>query len=284
MFKFKFFVVLCAVFLSSLAASEQETPRVLVSLSPHEYFVERIGGKTLAPLTLVPPGVSAHSYEPTPKQMLEAIKGKVWFRMGESFEQKLLKSFKFHTPDMLIVDLRENIDLLPAEDGHRCHVHECEDLHFWLSPRLMKTQVETISHTLITRFKEHKDVYAKNTKIVLDELTKLDQEITSTLAGLKNRTIAVSHPDFGYFAKDYNLKQIAIEIEGKEPSTKQVMGLLAKLKENEIKTIFVQKQHNLKAAHAIAEQIGAKVVIIDLFEKDYFKSLQKIAEQIAQKD
>ena len=59
---------------------------------------------------MVPAGASSHTYEPTPRQMVVAGQAKLWFRIGEPFENRAVQALTSHHPDLEIVDLRQGLD------------------------------------------------------------------------------------------------------------------------------------------------------------------------------
>ncbi len=73
----------------------------------------------------------------------------------------------------------------------------------------------------------------------------------------------IFHPALTYLANDYGLVQIPVEIEGKEPSPAAMKFFIDTGREKEIKTIFVQKEFDIKNAGTIADEIGADITIID---------------------
>ena len=290
--KLPFLLLLCLSLFSNLSANLPHTQNdrnnkshyVLVSVAPYKFFVEAIAGKTLNVGLLVPAGTSFHHFEPTPKQMLAACSADLWFRMGESFETRLIQVLKSHCPNMQIFDLREGLNLI--EDPHHA-CHECcasessADLHIWLNPLLVKIQVERIAKELIQLYPEHQEEFQKRLQTLQQELVDLDQHIKTLLEPLKNRTIMVSHPAYAYFAKTYNLTQLPIEYEGKDPSPRQLTEILNKARAAKITTIFIQPQHSSKGAYLIAKELNAKVVTLDPYAENYFVMMNEIAKSFA---
>lgn len=277
-------VVLNPIF--SLSSEERSLTRtVLVSVAPYRFFVEKIAGDTVTSYVLVPAGASFHTYEPTPRQVLDASRADVWFRIGETFEQHVYEALKNHHPEMEVVDLRKGLDLITYA-VHPCH--HCqqahgggEDLHFWLSPRLAKIQANTIADTLIKLYPEHRETYEKRRDSFLKELDALDLEIAQMLKPLKNRWLLVSHPAYAYFCRDYDLTQFSIEFEGKDPTVQQLTKLLQKAKEHSNKRIYIQTQYSNKGAKLVASYLGAQLVTLDPYAEDYFSSMHDIALQFS---
>ena len=268
----------------SSSPSSFVTPSVLVSVAPHKYFVEKIAKGTVNVLLMVPAGASAHTYEPTPRQMVAVSKATLWFRIGESFETRAIQALKSHHPDLKIVDLREGLDLISTND----HPGSCKcckgafDLHFWLSARQAQIQAQTIAAALSQAFPDQANFYQANLETFRQELKELDQKIQTLLNPLKNRNILVSHPAYAYFCRDYTLQQHAIEIEGKDPTPQQMTKLLNLARQLKITTIFIQMQYNNKAAKLVAETLNACLVTLDPYSENYIPTMLEIAHAFAE--
>lgn len=271
--------------------SEAET-YVLVSVAPHKFFVEKIAGDTLKVELMVPAGASSHTFEPTPKQMMKASNADMWFQIGESFEPRASQALLSHNPKLQLVNLRNGLDLIVSKNGEEghckcCHSSSnkndyCVDPHFWLSARQAKIQAATIADALSQRYPEHKTLYETNLKKFQKELDDLDQEIQTILKPLKNRLIMVSHPAYAYFCRDYDLKQLSIEFEGKDPTPQQLTKTINTARDAHITKIFIQMQYNNKGARLIAKQIGAEVVTLDPYAENYIETMRDIARNFAQ--
>ncbi len=269
--------------LSAFSFAAEEPPTILVSLAPYKFFVERIANGTVSVLLMVPVGASAHTYEPTPKQMVRASTGNIWFTIGESFEAKAVPAIRSHNPQLQTVDLRQGVDLIISDpqSGQCCCNTHCQDPHIWLSARQAKTQVKTIADALKQRYPTHAALYEKNLEALQKELATLDTTITQELVHLNNRTILVSHPSYAYFCRDYNLKQLSIEFEGKDPTPRQLTQLLNQARQEHIRKIFVQPQYSRKGANMFAKELDATVIVLDPYSEEYFDSMHKIAHAIA---
>lgn len=269
----------------SLFSAQEDPPYILVTVAPHKFFVEKIAKETVRVHLMVPAGASAHTYEPTTKQMLTAAKGKIWFRTGETFENRAIQALKSHHPNLEIIDLKEGLDLISCEEGKNC-CRCCPgafDLHFWLSARQAKIQAKTIANSLSKTFPTHANFYQQNLKAFEKELEDLDQKIQIILNPLQNRNIFVSHPAYAYFCRDYDLNQYSIEVEGKDPTPQQMTKLLNLARQFRVSSIFIQMQYNNKAARLVAETLGAKLVILDPYSEQYLNSMLEIAHAFAEK-
>ncbi len=269
------------LFIASFFCLHAEESTILVSVSPHKYFVERIAGDTVKVQVLVPTGASSHTFEPTPKLMISASKASIWFMVGEGFEPRLRDALKSHHPDMLFVNMREGVDMITASEGscHCCHDANMQDMHIWLSPREVKAQARTIAQTLEQKYPAHRDLYQKNLEAFIVELDALDADIRHSLSNKSTNVIMVMHPAYAYFVRDYGLEQLSIESEGKDPTPKQMTSIIEKARRAHVKKIFIQPQYSSKGARLIAAQIGAEVVELDPYSEDYMNSMRAIGQQ-----
>lgn len=276
-------------------ASIQSTlskPLVIVSLSPYDTFVKDIAGDTLNVKVAVPPNYNAHVFEPTPQHLANFHHASLWFGIGEPFESILLRALTQHNPQLIKVDLSQNIPLRHDEStcsaGHSHCLHsalasdETIDRHFWMSPHIAWLQVETIAKTLIHTFPENKELYLKNLEIFREKLHNLDLDLHHLLEPYKNQAIIISHPSLGYFCQDYDLVQISIESEGKTPLPADLYKVLALAKEHKALCVFTQEQFDNKGALMMAKQLQLPVYSINPNLPEYFDNLMTIAKNITQ--
>ena len=160
-------------------------------------------------------------------------------------------------------------------------LEEAEDPHIWLSPKRVKAQAKTIYQTLAQLDPGQEAIYRANFEKFSQELDALDQEIRQNLAGIKNKKFMVFHPEWGYFAQDYGLEMIAIEIDGNEPSAAQLGQLIKQAKKENIKVIFTQPEFSQKSAETIAREIGGQVIPISAFAENWSENLRQVSQKMA---
>ena len=93
----------------------------------------------------------------------------------------------------------------------------------------------------------------------------------------------VFHPAWGYFAKAYGLRQLPVEIEGKEPKPKELMRLIDEAREEKVKAIFTQPEFSDATAKVISEELGIKVVKASSLSPDWLQGLIDLSTAIAGK-
>jgi zinc transport system substrate-binding protein len=90
----------------------------------------------------------------------------------------------------------------------------------------------------------------------------------------------IYHPNLGYLARDYGLEEVPVEFEGKEPPPSRMRLLIDLARERGMKTIFVQKEYDIKNAKAIADETGAKITIIDPLSENWLKATSDIIDAL----
>ncbi len=290
------FVALAFLFASPVQA---ERLPVFVSIIPQAFFLERIGGDHVDVTVLVSPGMSPHTYEPTPRQMTALAEARLYFRIGSPFESRLLEKIEGTHSNVAIVDTRRGVPLLyfdePHSHGHshgdddkhgqsagtgRRHGQSNADPHIWLDPKRVMIQAGTIAEALVSADPAHADRYRENLASFEADLRRIDETLTEILAPLAGQVFYVFHPAFGYFADSYGLRQRAIEIDGKEPTPRQLVAVIEQARREGVRVIFVQPQFPTRQAEAMAREIGGAVIPLNPLAGDYLANLERIAEAI----
>ena len=282
-------IFLFIVMFSFLNAS---TEQLTVNILPQKYFVEKIVKDKFTINVMVKPGVSPHNFEPKPSQMKSLVNSKAYFLVGDPFEQAWMDKFKQNAKNTLFVDTTKGIEKIQMEEHnhhdeanvdakHDEHDHSGFDPHVWLDPLLVKIQAKNIYEAMVEIDSQNGDFYKTNYEEFIKELDTLDENIKTILSPYKDKAFMVFHPSWGYFAKRYDLEQISIEIEGKEPKPNELVELIEEAKKYDIKIVFVAPQFSQKSAKTISKNINANVVEIDPLSDNWKESMLDTANQIA---
>ena len=275
-----------------LNASKQE---LTVSISPQKYFVQKIVKDKFDINVMVKPGASPHTYEPKSSQMKSLSNSKIYFYTGVSFENAWLDKFKLSAKNTIFVDTAVGIEKLAMEahshegeehnehkdEAKHDHENEALDPHIWLDPILVKIQAKNIYEAIVKIDSVNSEFYKTNYEEFLKELDLINNELETILKPYENRAFMVFHPSWGYFAKRYNLEQISVEVEGKEPKPNELVELIKDAKIHDIKIVFVSPQFSQKTAKTISSSINAKVVSIDALDENWASSILSTAKEIA---
>ncbi|BBO76878.1 cation ABC transporter substrate-binding protein [Desulfosarcina widdelii] len=292
---FNFLSIICMLFgFASTAAADDKLP-VFVSIVPQKFFVQQIGKDLVDVQAMVQPGASPATYEPKPRQMAALSKAKIYFSIGVPFENVWLNKIAAANPQMSLVHTDDGIEKI-AMGGHHHHddhagkdqeekhhgddhEHAGLDPHIWLSPPLVEVQARTITTALQTADPAHRDLYDANFRDFVGRIDQLDNELRQTLAGKSGMSFMVFHPAWGYFAHAYGLRQLPVEVEGKDPKPAQLQALIENAREHDIRVVFVQPQFSTKSAELIAREIGGQVVAANPLAEDWMANLRQVADK-----
>jgi zinc transport system substrate-binding protein len=302
-------VALLLSLLTLAALAQAEPVRVFASVLPIKTFVEKVGGEHVDARSMVRPGYSPHTYEPTPQQIAALAGTRLYVRTGLPFEEPWMPRIRSANPAMEVLDARSGMALrtLEAHDhdedhhghehghhdhGHAKHQHrhgktqahgtDEPDPHLWTSPPLAARIAERIRDRLSALDPANAADYERNYRTFAAELETLDAEIHALLDPLKHRRFMVFHPAWGYFADNYGLTQVPIEREGKEPGARALAALIEQARREGVRVVFVQPQFDTRLAARIAEAIGGGVVAVDPLAADYADNLRSVAQQFAE--
>ena len=267
---YKIFILSLLLLTTTSIASEIKT---VVSILPIKYLVQRIGGEKIVVETLIGQNQNPELYEPQPKQITTLNKVTIYYQIGLPFEKIWLKKISALNPNIVIINLRQGVKFIYSQGAL--------DPHIWTSPLAAKQIAKNILDSLTKADIKNKSFYIKNYDNLINDLEHLDRQISAKLTNIKPRTFLVFHPSWGYFAEHYQLKQLAIEIEGKETGPKDLMKTLKEIKREKLKVMFIQPQFGNTQAKAFADSLRLNIDILDPLAEDYINNLRNVAEKIA---
>lgn len=277
-------LLLIVIALSGCISQKENTAqiRAATTIIPLGEFVSAVGGERVNVSVLVPPGAEPHTFEPSPSQIRQVADADIYVKNGVGLESWIDNIIGVN-PRMLVVDTSRNVSLIAGtDDASSTEGIGAMDMHIWLSPRRAITQVQNICDGLIEVDPAGRDYYINNRDNYIAKLRELDAYLNSTFAGTKKKKFVVLHPAWIYFARDYGLEQIAIEVEEKEPGPRYLAEVVDVARTNNITTVFVEPQYNPKLAEVIAKEIDGKVVSIDDLAPNYIDNMRIVGEKIAE--
>ena len=164
------------------------------------------------------------------------------------------------------------------------HEHEHSgafDPHTWLAPADVKLIAENTLKALKAAFPEKAAAFDENYTRFILKIDALSAQIEQKFSPLANRNILIFHPALAYFARQFNLKQIPLELDGKEPSPKHMKDIVDLARSENIHVIFIQKEFDTENALQLSREIGGEVVVIDPLDYNWDKQMLDITEKIA---
>ncbi|MGC9046478.1 MAG: metal ABC transporter solute-binding protein, Zn/Mn family [Thermodesulfovibrio sp.] len=242
------------------------------TILPYGGIIEDIGKEKVNVIVLVPPGAEPHTYEPKPFQLKEISRSIAYFKVGTriEFENLYLAKIAKLNRNMRIYDTSQGIDLIE------------NDPHIWNSLKNIKTISQNILDGLCEVDKKNAEFYKKNYEVYIKKIENLHNEISQALKDKKGKQFIVFHPAFAYFAHDYGLIQIPIQMGESEPGPKDMKNLIKIAKEKKINLVITEPQFSPKTAKVIAKAINGKVVSIDPLSKDVYETVKKLKEALVE--
>ena len=259
-------VCICSL---ALRARAEAVVRVVATIFPIADIVRQIGDDAVEVVTLLPPGASPHTFEPTPAQMRAVAEARVFVRVGAGLDSWTEKLLAARSPALAVVTLTDGVRLLsltgePAAEtaagGH------AGDPHIWLDPVLVRDQVvPAISMALTEAAPAQRNVFETGAAAFRVALTRLDADLQALLAPLPHRNFIGFHAAWRYFGERYGLHQVAVveAFPGKEPSARDIAAVVEKGRAAHVRAILIEPQMNPRVAEQIARDCGAQTSVVD---------------------
>lgn len=260
----------------------QDKINVTVTILPQKYFVEKIAREKAIVNVMIPPGANPATYDINTRKIKKLSRSKIYFKIGYlPFELSWMEKIKNTNPDMTIIDTSKGVQLIKSEKYHHDErFYSGIDPHIWLSPKEVKIQAKNILEAFKKTDPYNSDFYQKNYDNFLSEVNSIQNTLENNFKYVKNNKFLVFHPSWGYFARDFNLEQIAIETEGKNPTPKELKKFIDIAKKENIKVIFLQKQFPTNSANTISKEIYGEIIFIDPLAENWSENMLEISQKI----
>lgn len=258
----------------STGMRDSNQPLVAVSIPPERAFAEAVCGDLVDIITVIPPGSSPETYEPTPLQQETFSDATIFFGIGIPVEDNQV--LPYLAEKTTVVHLSNEVSAAYTDltiDGGR-------DPHIWISPKRAVVMVQAIAREMAQLDPKHKNAYEANAEAYIVQLQALDQELTDMTAGLDKKDFIVFHPAFAYLAADYGLNMHALEQDGKEATAGHLQEMIDLAREKNIKVLFSQAEADTRQAEAFAEEIGGQVVVLDPLSDQYIDNMKSMMQAI----
>ena len=245
------------------ASPPEGKPLVVASFYPMYEFAREVAGERAQVLSLVPPGVHGHDWEPTPQDVAQVQRARVFVYNGAGFEpwaEKLIKEAA--RPATVVV--AASAGLTVAQAGTNGNV----DPHVWLDPVLARGEVEAIRAALERSDPAGKAAYANNASTFSARLDALNLSFETGLRDCARREVLVSHAAFGYLTRRYRLEQIAVMglAPEAEPSPAALAGIVRQARQRKVAAIFLEPLVSPRLAETLAREVGVRILPLNPVE------------------
>ncbi len=266
-------------------APREEAGKVLVvaSIPPLADFARQVGGERVRVEMLVQPGMSPHTFEPTPAQLRAISEASVLVLNGVGLEPWADELIEAAGNEKLeVVRTAEGLEI--ADERRHGQGGTSGNPHVWLDPMCAMHQVEWIWQALSRADPAGGPTYDRNAHQYGAQLSALDREIAAAVAEFETRRFMAQHSVWRYFAKRYGMEEAGV-VEtrpGREPTPGEIAEIVRTVKETGVRVIFAERQLSQKAAAVIAAESGAKVVVLDPLGSDYLAMMRENVKKMGE--
>lgn len=262
---------------------------IVVSIPPLKYLVNQIVDDDFNITTLLPEGMSPETYEPTPRQIIAASKSEIIFATGLlDFEKTIINKVQ-STSNAPVATLFNGIQLIEGTCNHDnipepvqySHNHGV-DPHIWTSLHCLQIMAENAYNSIKTLYPDSGKYY-NNYKQLIKTLEDADSEAKKNIVLSGIKYFLIYHPALAYYARDYNISQVALEYDGKEPTADRMKSVIEQARQDSIKTILYQKQLSESVVETAAKDIGAEPVAFDPLAEDVVQNLLWVTDIITRR-
>lgn len=259
--------------LTSVAGTKDSKLIVAASIFPIGNIAEQVGGDKVQVVIILPPGVSEHTYEPTPEAVKSATGAKLFLKAGfglDDWTDQIARSINEALP---IKDVSAGITLRTSTENHGLGDEEkgvgfpepSIDPHYFLTLANGAQVAINIANYLGEVDPQNRSVYQKNAAAYAQLLRDEDARIKDKLATLPVKKIATFHEAWGYFAEHYGLEVVATfePFPGKEPGPQYLADFIKSLKEDNIKVLFTEPQFSSDAIRQVATDLNIMLAPLD---------------------
>lgn len=281
------------IVLTACSTNENDDDAIIyTSIYPLEYIVQEIAEDKVDVQSVYPPGVDAHTYEPTSKEITELADGEAFIYLGagmESFSETIAEALK--NQDMEFIEIGQHKELFSSDTSN----DETDvDPHIWLDPMRMIQMAETITKELNGLQPDNKTFFLENLSQFTEKMTVLDEEFTDTLKDKDKKEILVAHAAYGYWEQRYDIEQIPISglSSSDEPSQKELTSVAKLADENDLDYVIFDVASENKVATILQEHIDADPLYIHNLEvlteeniedkEDYYSIMKKNLKSLDQ--
>jgi len=143
-------------------------------------------------------------------------------------------------------------------------VHPLGNPHFSLDPGLAPIITQTILEPLSRLAPDHRATFERNRSAFLARLNENMGRWTKLIEPVKGARVIGYHPVFIYFLTRFGLVQAgALEDRPGIPASPQhVVRIIQQMKAEKIKAILVEPWNDVKLAQRVAEEAGARALVM----------------------
>lgn len=259
-------IILLAVNNTKEESNDSSKIEVVATLFPQYDFVKQVGKDKVEVSLLLPPGTETHTYDPSPKDILNINKSKLFVYTGEYMEPWAESIASSIDKSVKVLDVSTGIEYIKEEHNHEEeHEHEHEyDPHIWLDISNAKIMVDNILKSLIEIDSENAEYYTQNATEYKEKLDELDMKFENVISSGKRNIICFGDKfAYMYFIQRYNLEYITAYdscSSSSEPSVARVLEIEERIQKENIPVIFYESLSEGTVAKSIARDMNIQAL------------------------
>ncbi|WP_413733976.1 metal ABC transporter substrate-binding protein [Sodalis sp. RH21] len=239
-------------------AALAKTVDAVASFSVLADIVKQVGGDHVAVTSLVGPDGDPHSFEPSPKDSQALNKADVVFVSGLGLEGWIDRLVSASGYQGKVITASNGVNARKMVDDGKT----ITDPHAWNSAKNGAIYARNVMDALIAADPQDAADFRKRGGDYIQRLEKLDAWAKDEFAAIPQakRKIITSHDAFGYFGAEYGvtfLAPVGFSTES-EASASDVAGLIKQIKQEDIKTYFMENQTDPRLVKQVAAASGAQ--------------------------
>ncbi len=274
-------VVLIAINLENSGKSDNKDLDIVVSNFASYDFLRAITKDTdnIELNFILGPGKDAHSYDPTPQDMIDMQNAEMFVYIGGDLEQwsdRIVETLDNSNQKVVkisdVVNVQEEIEIEGAEHAHdheeESHDHDEEshteefafDSHIWTSPENAIKMVTELEKQVSELDPANTESYKKNAEEYIVKIEEIDTKIKEILAEKeRNKLVFGDKMPMQYFIEYYDL-DVSAAFQGcsteTEPTAKTVEYLVDIVKNESIPVVLYTEMNDGRVANLIVSEAG----------------------------
>jgi len=249
-----------AMSLYPIAAHAASKVPVVATFSVLADMVHQVGGDAVAIRAFVQPDGDVHVYQPVPGDLRRLMNAAVLVENGlglEGWLQRLAEAAKFSGVPV-VASNGATLRTIRNERGL-----PVSDPHAWQDPRNGVVYVRNIAAGLTAASPTDAALFRGRADRFIADIQQTDTWIARQFNALpaSSRRIITTHDAFGYFGARYGIEFLAAEgiSTDSEPSAKGIAALVAQIRREKIRAIFLENMTDPRLAEMLAREAGVKL-------------------------
>jgi zinc transport system substrate-binding protein len=269
--------MLMGAFLENTQARAAAKPIVTVSVEPVALLVRELCADDCDVVSMVPRGVSEHSWQPGPKDIARFKSSIVLIGIGLKLDERWFKALSIDPSLVLWVgdklspepwwsdglNLTEHDEHEDDRDHHHDHDHGPKDPHIWTDAVRMGQLAGIVQMELAKKIPAQALQFDLRAKKIQARLANLQQQVEAKKSHWKVRPVVMFHDTAGYFARRLQLPVLSVSegSTGHDLSAKMIAGMSKRFKAVNIAAVMVEREDG--AAKSLARELKTTVKVVD---------------------